>query len=98
MIRRQTEQVCSNSRNRPSIVLLADDPYGPIGLGVVSDSIDSSYKVLASWPPVELGLNVIVNKSHGQGVEVPIRRDISLVEPFAGSISIIYQSLRRNQC
>ena len=72
MIRGQTEQVCSNRGNCPSIVLLADDPKSPIKLRIVSDAIDSGYKVLTSWGSVKLGLNVIVCKSHGQGVEVPI--------------------------
>ena len=72
MIRGKTEQVCSHRGNCPGIVLLAHNPEGPIRLGVVSDAIDSGYKVLASRCPIELGLNVIVCKSRGQGVEVPI--------------------------
>jgi len=72
VIRRQTEQIRSDGGNGPCVILLADDPQGPKGLGIVSDTIDSGNKVFACWRSVELSLNVIVRNNCGQGVEVPI--------------------------
>ncbi len=97
MIRRETEQIRSDGGNGPCGIFLADDPEGPDGLGVVSDAIDSGDEVFARWRSVELGLNVIVCNNSGQGIEVPIRWDVSPVEPYAGSIPVIYQSIHINQ-
>jgi hypothetical protein len=72
VIRRQTKQVRSNWRNCPRIVLLTDNPKSPVGLSVVPDPIYSRYEVLACWSSVELGLNIVIRKNRGQGVEVPI--------------------------
>ena len=72
VIRRQTEQIRPHGGNGPSVILLAEDPQGPIGLPAVSDPIDSGDKVFACRRPIELSLNFIACKNCGQGIEVPI--------------------------
>jgi len=72
VIRRQTEQIRSNSGYGPCVIFLANEPQGPDGLSVVSDAVDSGDEVFACWRSVELSLNVIVCDNCGQSVEVPI--------------------------